>query len=291
MFNRFAAAGGLPFARAVRSRYSLCERGEYLWVVRCLALVGLLIFALHGCVGVASAAEQTQDEFTVLQIDKQPSEPLSYFVRHAPVEAPDGPEAAAKFGPLPEGITAHLTEVGVIEGRHLFAIRYLSDARLAHGNTKAVGLVLLCSTPPTHQRFAPLVVAWDEGEVVDDYSVSPVRRFVDFSFVWLRREFSGSGKMVGRMAITAADASSPLRARSLFAEADPLADLVKEGWVMWHRGNYFDEERLTWHYHLYRDRAKVEGKDESPHWSVRIRYEFRDGKLHPGKPEEDGDLE
>jgi hypothetical protein len=236
------------------------------------------------------AAEGPQEEFTLLQLDKQPTEALPFFVRRAPVEAVASPTEPTKFEPLPEGITAHLTEVGHLAGRRLFAIRYLADSRLVHGNDGAVGFVLLCSVQSDPPRFAPLIVAWGEDEgIIDDYSVSPVRQFGDFSFVWVRRDYSGTADSIGRTAVTAPNATTPLRAYPLFADTDPLAELFKQGWELWHRGNSFDEETLTWHYHIYRDPTKATQKDEYPHRQLRVRYKFRDGKLWPEKPEDDED--
>jgi hypothetical protein len=236
------------------------------------------------------AAEEPQEEFTLLQLDKQPTEALPFFVRRAPTEAVTNPNEPTKFEPLPEGITAHLTEVGYLAGRRLLAIRYLADSRLVHGNDGAVGLVLLCSVRSDPPLFAPLIVAWGEDEgIVDDYSVSPVRRFGDFSFIWVRRDYSGTAHWIGRVAVTAPDATTPLRVYSLFAETDPLTELTKQGWELWHRGNGFDEETLTWHYHIYRDPAKTSQKDESAHRLMRVRYKFQDGKLRPEKPEVDDD--
>src|SRR5688572_29953991 len=106
------------------------------------------------------AANEPEQEFTLLQLEKQPTEALPFFLRRAPVEAVTSPNEPTKFEPLPEGITAHLAEVGHLAGRRLFAIRYLSDARLANGNVGAVGLVLLCSVELDADRFAPLIVVW-----------------------------------------------------------------------------------------------------------------------------------
>jgi hypothetical protein len=249
----------------------------------------LLLFILFGSVWLR-AADEPEEEFTLLDLEKQPAEALPYFLRHAPTEAIEEPKTPAKFEPLPKGITAHLSEVGYVAGRRLFAVRYLADSRLVHGNDGAVGLVLLCSVqrdlsaPP---RFAPIIVEWSEDEGgVEDYSVSPARQFGGFSFVWVRRTYSGTAATVDRTAITAPDATSPLRAYSLFADTDPLAELKKQGWKLWHRGNHFDEETLTWYYHLHRESAKDAEKDEYPHRAVRVRHKFRDGKLHPEKPED-----
>ncbi len=79
----------------------------------------------------------------------------------------------------------------------------------------------------------------------------------------------------------------PLVGYPIFASCDPLADLTEQGWEVWHRGNFFDEETLTTFYHLYRDPAKAATRDEYPHRRVRVRYTFRDGQLWPEKPEED----
>jgi hypothetical protein len=234
------------------------------------------------------AADESQEKFTLLQLDKQPTEALPFFVRRAPSEPIAGPTEATKFESLPEGITAHLSDVGYLAGRRLFAIRYLADSRLVHGNDGAVGFVLLCSIQSDPPRFAPLIAVWSDDEgVIDDYSVSSVRQFGDFSFIWVRRDYSGTANSIGWTAISAPDATAPLRAYPLFADTDPLAELTKQGWELWHRGNHFDEETLTWHYHLYRDPAKATQKDEFPHRHVRVRYKFRDGKLHPEKPEKD----
>src|SRR4030095_6667153 len=121
-----------------------------------------LLFVVLAGLTSAQAADDQQDEFTLLQLAKQPAESLSYFVRRAPVDAPDNPEQPTKFEPLPDGITAHLSEVGYLVGRRLFAVRYLADARLNLGNDGAVGLVLLCSISSEPPRFAPLVVAWGD---------------------------------------------------------------------------------------------------------------------------------
>ncbi len=234
------------------------------------------------------AADEGQEEFTLLQLDKQPTETLAFFVRRAPAEAVSSPTEATWFQPLPEGITAHLSDIRYLAGRQLFAIRYLADSRLMQGNDGAVGLVLLCSVPSDPPRFAPLIVAWGDDEgAIDDYSVSPVRQFGDFSFIWVRRDYSGTANSIARMAITAPDPTTPLRAYPLFADTDPFDELIAQGWKLWHRGNHFDEDTLTWHYHLYRDPAKATQKDEYPHRQIRVRYKFRDGKLHPEKPEDD----
>jgi hypothetical protein len=243
----------------------------------------LLLLASIGCIrGVAGQSS----EFTLLQLERQPHETLSFFVHHAPAGEPASPEQAAKFAPLPTDITAHLTDAVNLAGRRLIAVRYMSNKRLERGNTGAVGLVLLCGDPADHSKFAPLIVAGDGGGVIDDYSISAVRKFGEFQFIWMRRVYSGTARFVGRVAISAPDASSAFRVYPLFADDDPLIEIKKLGWEVWTRGNYFDEESLTWHYHLHRRPAKTVNEEENPHRYVRVRYEFRDGKLRPGKAED-----
>jgi len=237
---------------------------------------------------VVCASGEDTDVAVLLQLDKQQPQSLPFFIRHAPTEPIESPDKPVAFGPLPDGVTSHLTEVGYLAGRHLFAIRYLSDSRLLSGNNGAIGFVLLCCTKEDPPQFAPLYVAWGEDEgFVDDYSVSPVRQFGDFSYIWLRTDTSGTANTIIRTAITAPDAQTPLQAYEMFADTDPLAILEKQGWELWHRGNYFDEDSLTWHYHIYRDPAKGGTNEDYPHRLVHVGYSFRDGKLRPGKIEED----
>lgn len=246
----------------------------------------LLFFVLSGLC-FATAKGEKQDEFLVLQADKQSPESLSFFVRHSPVEIPEKSDQAVRFEPLPNHITAHLSELGYLAGRQLFAVRYLSDTRLSQGNVGAIGFVLLCSVSSSPTRLVPIIADWEEEGATDDYSVSPVRQLNGVSFVWVRRDYSGNANFIGRMAVSAPDANSPLKAYPMFADTDALADLKKQGWNLWHRNNYFDEESLTWHYHLHRESKEASGKEQHPHRQIRVRYKFHEGKLHPEAPEED----
>lgn len=249
---------------------------------QCLALIVLLY---SSCL---LASEDSQEAFTLLNLDRQKIDSLPFFVRHMPAGAATSSDQSIEFKPLPKDISAHLIEVGYLGGRSLVAVRYLSDERLVHGNSGAVGLILLCSVQSDPPKFAPLIVEWDEdGEIIDDFSVSPIQQFDDFSFIWVRRDYSGTANTIDRTALIAPDTSSPPRAYPLFSDQDPLAELAKEGWELWHRGSFFDEETLTWHYHLYRDPTKASSKDDYPHRLVHVRYRFRDGKLFPDKVEDD----
>jgi hypothetical protein len=237
---------------------------------------------------VLNARNEPDDVAMLMHLDKQQPQALSFFVRNAPLEVVTSPDKPVKFGPLPNGVTAHLTNVGHLAGCQLFAIRYLTDTRLENGNDGAIGLLLLCSVKNAPNQYAPLYVAWgaDEG-LVDDYSVSEVRHFKEFSFIWLRTDTSGTADTILRTAITAPDAQTPLHEYEMFADIDPLTKLEKQGWEYWHRGNYFVEDSLTWHYHIYKDPSKDKKYTGPPQRLVRVRYTFRKGKLYPGKIEED----
>lgn len=246
----------------------------------------VLCFLFFLSASLIRAGQIAQNEFTVLQLDKQSQELLPFYLKHSPVEAPANSDENVKFEPLAQGITAHLTEVGLLRGNAIFAIRYLSDSRLTDGNARAVGMVVLCarSSSDSRQLFSPLIVGWGEDDgLVEDLSISPLRQFGDFSFFWVRRDYSGSANFTGRTAITATKSDPLPHAYRLFDESDPLAELRKQGWTLWHRGNFFDEDTLTWHYHLYRDPAKTPAKDEYPHAMAEVKYEFRDGKLRAAK--------
>lgn len=244
----------------------------------------LLLTLLIGFLACAFAHAE-EDVFTVLEISKQPKETLPYFIHHAPAETPGSVNVSAKFQSLPEGVSAHLTEIGYLSGRELLAIRYLTDARLANGNSSAVGLVILCGVQSDPPRYSPIFVAWDAGEEFDDFSVSSIHHFGDFGFIWVRRDNKGTSDQIDRVAIRAADVSSPLRAYPLFADDTHALDpLTKHGWELWHRGHFFDEDKLVWHYRLYRPAT---AKSEAEHRRVQVRYKFRNGKLWPEKAEDD----
>ncbi len=181
---------------------------------------------------IARGAGESQEEFLVLNLDKQPRENLAYYAHHAPTEEPGNSEESAKFEPMPKNFTAHVTRIGFLTGRDLVAVRYLADASLKLGNDNATRLVILCSDAKHQAEYSPLVIAQGE-EVGGDLTVSPIRKLGDFEFIWVRREYSGKAHEVARTAVAAADVNSPFRAYPLFDQKDPLAKLRKEGWEMW----------------------------------------------------------
>jgi hypothetical protein len=190
---------------------------------------------------------------------------------------------------LPAGHTSHLASLGHLGGSRLFSVRFLSDERLNHGNTGAVGMVVLASTPSDQTKFVPLIVAGGEdGGVIEDYGASEVRLFGTTALVWVRKEYSGNARFVNRMALVAdITGGIPITLCNPFDATDPLAALKKQGWKHWTRGNYFDEETLTWHYHLHKGPDPKKPGEEYPHRYYSVRYTYKDGKFVPGKPMRD----
>lgn len=250
-------------------------------MARIFSALAILICSLL----IARGADESQEEFLVLNLEKQRRENLTYYAHHAPTEEPGNSEEPAKFEPMPKNFTAHVARIGFLTGRDLVAVRYLADASLKLGNDNATMLVILCADAEHQAEYLPLVIAWGE-QVGGDLTVSPIRKLGDFEFIWVRREYSGKAHAVARTAIAAADVNSPFRAYPLFDQKDPLAKLRKEGWEMWTSGHFFDEEKLTWFYRLYREPDKMK-PNESAHRRVSVRYKFKDGKLRPGKPKDD----
>jgi len=232
-------------------------------------------------------AQDLSENIVVLQIDKQRVEPLTFWIRHAPEASPQQATETVKFRPLPDGVTAHLSEIGQFGGRRFLAIRYLSYSRLVHGNTGAIGLLILCSDAQQQDRFVPLIVEWDGGEfpATEDFSISTVKNFGDFFFFWVRRHYSGNSHVTKRIAVAKTDSSEQPEKYDLFDKTDPLENLQKAGWSPWFRGNFFEEDTLTFHFHLYRDVNKETPQSHTEHRFIRIPYIFRDGKLVPGKIE------
>lgn len=229
-----------------------------------------------------------QEGFTVLQFEKQKTETLPFFINQAPSQELVQSDQTLKFRSLPKGITAHFSDMDSLGKLRLHVIRYLSDSRLMNGNTGAVGLLILGATPENQTRYAPIAVAWHEDEgSVDDFSVSPIQQIGNLSVIWLRKYYSGSGHHIEQSTIVASEENPMPHEVELFDDSNPLAKLQSQGWETWHRGNYFDETTLTWHYHLHRDPSKAPKKDEEAHRFVRVRFKFKDGKLLPEEPEQD----
>ncbi|MFO1483505.1 MAG: hypothetical protein U1F71_09130 [Verrucomicrobiaceae bacterium] len=229
-----------------------------------------------------------EDAFVVLKTDLQTAHPLDFYVHHEPESAPEKPETVVEFKPLSLGITAHLTDLGYLPGRRMISIRFLSDEKLKHGNDGAVGLMVLCSTPSDQTLFVP-VIATGELDIgtIYDASASNVKELGKTRrIIWVSIHYSGTGGFVDRIALTADDVDKPLRAHSIFAKTDPLADIKKQGWELWTSGNGFNEETLSAYHHLYWDPAK--GPAQGNHWFMSVPYEFRDDQLHPGKPVDEG---
>jgi hypothetical protein len=173
-----------------------------------MRLRALILLVL--CFSCSRASAESEEGTPLLDLSKQRAEALPYFLRHMPAESISSGDQTVEFRPLPEGISAHLSEIGYLGGRSLFLVRYLSDARLIHGNAGAVGMVLLCSVNSEPKNYAPLIVDSDaDGDTIDDFSVSPVQHLGDLAFVWVRRDYSGTADTIQRTALTAADPSMP----------------------------------------------------------------------------------
>jgi hypothetical protein len=216
-----------------------------------------------------------EEAFVILKTELQIAHPLNFYVHHEPVSAPAKPETVVEFQALPQGITAHLSDLDYLPGRRMMSIRYLSDERLKHGNDGAVGLLVLCSTPSDPKAFVP-VIATGELDIgtIDDASASKARALSKTRrIIWVSIHYSGTGGFVDRIALTADDVDKPLRAHDIFAKTDPFADIKKQGWEFWHRGNGFNQETLSGYHHLYWDPKK--GPAKGNHWFMTIPYEFR----------------
>jgi len=243
----------------------------------------LVVFVCRAC-----ATSEVAGGFLLLNKAKQLPEPLSFYLKHAPSLSPKSADEKASLVPLPQGMTAHLSELGNLSGSRLFSVRYLSDERLDRGRLGALGIVVLSSTPENPMRFVPLIVAGGtDPDTIEDYSASVVHEFGKTDVVWVRKEYSGSAHHVHRMALTNGEAAGEFRLFDPFADSDPLAALKKEGWKPWTRGNYFVEETLTFHHRLWRAPDPKKPEDGPSDRYVRVRYSWKDGKFVPGKPERD----
>lgn len=231
-----------------------------------------------------------EDAFVVLKTELQTAHPLDFYVHHEPKSAPEKPETVVEFKPLSQGITAHLTDLGYLPGRRMISVRYLSDERLKHGNDGAVGLLVLCSMPDAQTQFVPVIVTGElDMGTIDDATASKSRELAKTrSIIWVSIHYSGTGGFVDRIALTADDVDKPLRAHDIFAKTDPFADLKKQGWEFWHRGNGFNQDTLRGYHHLYWDSEKGAPPNGDNHSFMTVPYEFRDDQLHPGKPVDEG---
>ena len=224
--------------------------------------------------------------FLLLSRSKQAPQLLPYFLKHAPTKAPKTAEEAVTFGDLPAGQSAHLAELGHMGGSRMFSVRFLSEERLNYGNAGAVGMVVLASTPEDQKMFVPLIVV--SGGVTDDYIATEVRAFGTTALVWVRKQYSGTGGFVDQKALMAdSESGNQITLSDPLDATDPLADLKKQGWELWHRGNGFNEATLTYHFHLYKEPDPKKPGNEYPHRRYKVPYTFKNGKFVPGKPVQD----
>lgn len=247
----------------------------------------LLLFLVTASLAHAFTNEEA---FVVLNTELQNAHSLDFYVHHEPIAAPAKPETVVEFQALTKGITAHLSDLDYLPGRRMMSIRYLSDERLKHRNDGAVGLLVLCSTPSDQKAFVP-VIATGELDIgtIDDARASKARELSKTRrIIWVSIHYSGTGGFVDRIALTADDVDKPLRAHDIFAKTDPFADIKKQGWEFWHRGNGFNQETLSGYHHLYWDSQKGSPPNGGSHWFMSVPYEFQDDQLHPVKPLDEG---
>jgi hypothetical protein len=201
-----------------------------------------------------------EEAFVILKTELQIAHPLNFYVHHEPVSAPAKPETVVEFQALPQGITAHLSDLDYLPGRRIMSIRYLSDERLKHGNDGAVGLLVLCSTPSDPKAFVP-VIATGELDIgtIDDASASKARALSKTRrIIWVSIHYSGTGGFVDRIALTADDVDKPLRAHDIFAKTDSLRrhqetrmgvlapwQRVQSGDVVWLSSSLLGPEKRT----------------------------------------------
>lgn len=242
----------------------------------------LFLLALACC---ANADSGSNGEFVLLDRTKQSPEPLTWYLKHAPVNAPKSADEKANLAALPPGVSAHLAELGNLSGSRILSVRYLSDERLKNANAGALGLLVLASVPGNQAHFVPLIVAGGtDPDTIADYSASLVRTFGTTGLIWVRREYSGNARFVHRMALSHGEAAGDFRLFNPFANNDPLTALKTQGRELWTKGNYFDEETLDFHFHLHKKPDPKKPDGDYPHRYYRVRYTFKGGKFVPGKP-------
>ena len=167
----------------------------------------------------------------------------------------------------------------------VFAVRYLADDRLRQGNAGAHAILIIVSNGGAGEeqhRYSPIY--FTSGGATENHDASEVKTFGDFSFIWVRRHYSGTGRFVDRITLALKKEGGGFTRYELFENLDDSwKKLGLEGWEVWSRGNWFDEATLTDHLHIYRPPKKTLGEVNQVHAHIRIPYKFKNGKLVPQK--------
>lgn len=241
-----------------------------------------IAWVLAGCISIAVCQEPENPYL----IRSKFTEKLPFYIRHQPKlpESLTASPSELNWQKLPEGISAHLADVGELNGHHVFSIRYLSDERLKNGSDGAVAILILASTVADQQKFKPVYYAEDDPGVIQDYSTSSVIQVGELSFFWVRIHLSGNAQFTQRQALTADVSSDAFRIIEVFADVDYMKALRAQGWDMWTKGHWFDEATLRQYHHIYREPSKAPNKEENLHAHITVQFVWKDGKLVPGEP-------
>ena len=241
--------------------------------LRYLVFVALL---LAGFLGVNDAEGSGVGIYGL--VPPGPPRELTYFLGHILAER-QTEDAPWVFEDLPEGIRANIEDIGHMGGRKFYGIRYLSEARLQQGVSRAAAILIIEAAPYGDGRFTPTYFEQDDEGVMEDYECSTLREIGGRALFWMRGRVSGNGGQVMRVALSTDPDSRKTIIWDLFSdEESPLKALYTDGWETDIHGNFFDDERLVSHCTLY--------KREAGRRKFEIPYAFKDGKLRPGTPAE-----
>jgi hypothetical protein len=103
----------------------------------------------------------------------------------------------------------------------------------------------------------------------------------------LRMHYSGNARTVLHRALVYDSKAENFQTIDPWEGPDPLADLKKQGWELWTKGNLFDDETLTFRFHLHKKPDPKKPGEDYPHRYYRVASTFKGGKFVPGKPVRD----
>jgi hypothetical protein len=211
------------------------------------------------------------------------SQTLDFYLNHEPVPTTEDNQAEPTrltWSPIPADHKANLEYLGNLGG-DVYAVRYLDEKRLRIHVTSAHAILIIANPYDHDYKFSP--VYFTTGGATEEHDASQVKELGNLKFIWIRRHYSGTARDVERIALTFEDGDYVRY--QLFSSEDfwKQYGFDDDGWKTWHRGNWFDEETLTDHFHIFRPPIKSRGEVTDVHARIRVPYKFKNGKLVPKK--------